>query len=79
MKEIGPVDMLINTAGVGAFDLAENISEEFIHEMIDINLKGTIFCTQEVVSQMKERNRGSVINIISTAGKQGSREAGESE
>ncbi len=70
-KEVGPVDLLINNAGIGSFDLAENISEESIHEMIDINLKGTIFCTQQVLSQMKARNQGCIINIVSTAGKQG--------
>ena len=67
-KEVGPIDILINNAGVGYFDLAENITEEQINQMIDINLKGTIFCTQQVLPGMKDRNLGSVINIISTAG-----------
>lgn len=70
-KDVGPVDILVNNAGLGYFDLAENILEEHIHEMIDINLKGTIFCTQQVLPTMKEKQAGSIINIISTAGVEG--------
>lgn len=70
-EEVGAIDLLINNAGVGCFDNAENLSEEDIHNMIDINLKGTIFCTQEVLSDMKKRNQGMIVNIVSTAGKEG--------
>ncbi|MGM7719502.1 SDR family oxidoreductase [Metabacillus sp. Hm71] len=70
-EEVGQIDLLINNAGVGVFDLAENISEESIHQMIDINLKGTIFCTQEVLNDMKKRNQGNIVNIVSLSGKRG--------
>jgi short-subunit dehydrogenase len=72
IKEVvGPVDLLINNAGLGVFDLAENIVEESVHNMIDINLKGTIFCTQAVLPDMKNRNRGIIVNVVSTAGVEG--------
>lgn len=64
----GQIDLLFNNAGVGSFDLAEELSEEDIHNMIDINLKGTIFCSQEVLKQMKTQNSGTIVNIVSTAG-----------
>lgn len=70
-ENLGTVDVLVNNAGVGMFDLAENLSEDAVHQMIDINLKGTIFCTQEILSDMKERNSGSILNIVSTAGLEG--------
>ncbi|MED4203531.1 SDR family oxidoreductase [Neobacillus mesonae] len=70
-EAVGPVDLLINNAGVGAFDLSENIGEESVHNMIDINLKGTIFCTQEVLPDMKQRNQGLIVNVVSTAGVEG--------
>ena len=69
--EFGSIQLLINNAGVGYFDNAENLSEDSVHQMIDINLKGTIFCTQEVLKGMKERNEGTIVNIVSTAGKEG--------
>lgn len=67
----GQIDLLINNAGLGIFDLVENIDTEATHDMIDINLKGTIFCTQEVIADMKERNEGTIVNIVSTAGVEG--------
>lgn len=71
-QETGPIHVLINNAGNGTFDLLENLEEQSIHDMIDINLKGTIFCTQEVITSMKKRNEGIIINIISKSGKRGS-------
>lgn len=70
-KEHGPVDILINNAGTGSFSLAETITEHQVDAMIDINLKGTIFCTQEVLPTMKENSNGMIVNIVSTAGKVG--------
>ncbi len=70
-ESLGSVNVLVNNAGIGVFDLAENITEDAIHQMIDINLKGTIFCTQEVLADMKENNSGSILNIVSTAGLEG--------
>lgn len=69
--EIGQIDILVNNAGVGAFELVEDISEEEIHQMIDINLKGTIFCTKAVLPSMKTRNEGNIVNVVSTAGVEG--------
>lgn len=66
--EVGNIDILINCAGVGHFDLAENISEQQVNAMIDINLKGTIFCTQEVLAPMKQKNQGYIVNVISMSG-----------
>lgn len=71
ISEVQPIDILINNAGLGFFDLAENLEAEQIDQMIDINLKGTIYCSQQVISSMKELDSGSIINITSTAGVQG--------
>ncbi|GEK92086.1 SDR family oxidoreductase [Alkalibacterium kapii] len=67
-EENGPIDILVNNAGVGVFDDAEKITNDAVDQMIDINLKGTIFCSQAVLSEMKERNTGTIIQVISTAG-----------
>ncbi|MGM8212251.1 SDR family oxidoreductase [Virgibacillus sp. W0430] len=70
-KERGQIDVLINNAGVGVFQLAEHLDKAAVDAMIDINLKGTIYCTQAVLSAMKERNEGTIVNVISTAGLEG--------
>lgn len=70
-QDVGSIEILINNAGLGVFDLAENIDENSIHQMIDINLKGTIFCTQAVLPELKKRNEGIIANVISTAGIEG--------
>ncbi|PAV28404.1 alcohol dehydrogenase [Virgibacillus profundi] len=70
-KDHGQVDILINNAGLGVFKLAEDIDNKAIDDMIDINLKGTIYCTQAVLPRMKEKNEGTIVNVISTAGLEG--------
>ena len=70
-EEVGPIDLLVNNAGTGIFALAEQIDEKSVHNMIDVNLKGTIFCSQAVLPNMKEKNKGIIANIVSTAGLEG--------
>lgn len=71
LKKQGEVNLLINNAGVGVFELAEHLEKHAIDDMIDINLKGTIYCTQAVLPRMKEKNGGTIVNVISTAGLEG--------
>ncbi|WP_085991008.1 SDR family oxidoreductase [Oceanobacillus senegalensis] len=66
----GSIDCLVNSAGVGIFKNLEELHEDEIVQMLDTNLKGTIFCTQEVLIGMKERNSGQIINIVSASGKE---------
>lgn len=73
MKKIqearGSIDCLINNAGVGVFKYFGDLKPKEIDQMIDTNLKGTIYCTQEVLAGMKEKNRGTIVNIVSASGK----------
>lgn len=70
-EEVGPIDILINSAGVIGLGLAVTLKEDDVHRMIDVNLKGTIFVTQAVLPSMKHRNQGIIANVISTAGQEG--------
>ncbi|MDT8860687.1 SDR family oxidoreductase [Alkalihalobacillus sp. MEB130] len=68
-EERDSIDCLVNNAGVGVFKCIEELTEEEINQMIDINLKGTIYCTQEVLTGMREKNKGTIVNIVSGSGK----------
>ena len=70
-SDIKKVDILINNAGLGIFGEVEKLKKKDIEQMINTNLKGTIFCTQAALKKMKKVNKGLIVNIISTAGKKG--------
>ncbi len=68
----GPIDILVNNAGslierVPLLDMAE----ERWDEVMDLNLKSALICSQAVASSMIERKTGSIINIVSIAGRNG--------
>jgi short-subunit dehydrogenase len=67
IKKYGSIDYLINNAGVGYFGSLESITLEQVNDIIDTNVKGTIFMTQALLPYIKER----ILNIISTAGLKG--------
>ena len=62
---------LINNAGVGHFGPVNSLSAQDIQEMFETNTLGTIYMTQAVLSLLKEKNEGLLMNIISTAGLKG--------
>ena len=67
-QDEGTIHRLVNCAGVGIFDLAENLGQDAVDAMIDTNLKGTIYPTQAVLPRMKRDNSGCIINVISLSG-----------
>lgn len=67
-KALGPIQILVNDAGIGKFVLLSEMSEEAWDEMIGIHLKGTFNCTKAVVQDMVDAKWGRVVNISSTAG-----------
>lgn len=71
LARIEKIDMLINNAGIGYFGNLQDLSVEEISQMIDTNIKGTIFMTKEVLPIFLEHQSGKIMNIISTAGLRG--------
>lgn len=68
--ELGPVDVLVNSAGLNVPQRAwKDVSPEGWQQVVDINLSGTFLCTRAVLAAMRERRQGLVINIASWAGR----------
>src|SRR5688500_9249362 len=75
VRELGPVDMLGNNAGIGQHLAIEEITPEHYQRMFDIHVKGSFFCGQAVIPGMKARRRGRIINISSIWGMVGANTA----
>lgn len=77
LAQLGSVDVLVNAAGTNAPRRAlEVLSSEDYHAMINTNLHGAYYCTQAFLPQMRSRRTGTIVNIVSDAGKQASPKAG---
>lgn len=69
----GPIDCLINNAGVMLLGHPETQSEDEWDTMIDINIKGLLYGIKYVAKSMKERQSGTIFNLGSTAGRKTSK------
>jgi ketoreductase len=69
----GPVDILVNNAGRSGGGVTADIKDELWFDVIDTNLNSVFRMTREVLTAggMREKSWGRVVNIASTAGKQG--------
>ena len=68
-NELGPVEILINCAGVMYYTLMKNLREEEWERTVEVNCKGAINCVGAVLPGMLERGRGHVVTISSDAGR----------
>lgn len=76
-QAFGEVGLLVNAAGTNAPRRAlEVLSLEDYHEMIDTNLHGAYFCVQAFLPAMRKMGLGTIVNIVSDAGKLASPKAG---
>jgi NAD(P)-dependent dehydrogenase (short-subunit alcohol dehydrogenase family) len=66
--ELGGVDILINSAGIGIFESVENMSPEDFRAVLETNLFSVFYCCHEAIPLMKQRGGGYIINISSLAG-----------
>ena len=64
-KELGPVDILFNNAGIQKRGPLETFEESVWREVIDINLTGAFLTSQQVVKGMIAQKSGKIINICS--------------
>jgi 3-oxoacyl-[acyl-carrier protein] reductase len=69
------IDILVNVAGGSARERASTVhgsSEEVIRHVLDVNLRGVIFCCRSVIGQMIDQGAGKVVNVASIVALQGS-------
>jgi 3-oxoacyl-[acyl-carrier protein] reductase len=70
-KQFGPVDCLVNNAGINRDVLLAFMSEEQWDEVINTNLRGTYLCSRKALLEMMRRESGSICNIVSPSGVRG--------
>jgi NAD(P)-dependent dehydrogenase (short-subunit alcohol dehydrogenase family) len=76
-SELGDIEVLVNAAGTNAPRRSlEVLSREDYRAILDANLNGAYYCVQAFLPGMRSRGRGSIVNVISDAGKVASPKGG---
>ncbi len=69
IKKWGTVDILVNNAGLMPLSFFKNNKIDEWERMIDVNLKGVIYCTSAVLPHMLQKESGHIVNMSSVAGR----------
>jgi NAD(P)-dependent dehydrogenase (short-subunit alcohol dehydrogenase family) len=68
-RQLGPVDVVVNNAGIMPVTALVDESDDSIKRQLDINVYGVIVGTQLAIERMRPRGSGHIVNIASQAGK----------
>lgn len=69
LKKWGTIDILVNNAGLQPLSFFKNLKVEEWDKMIDVNIRGVLYCTAAVITTMMNKNSGHIVNISSIAGR----------
>ncbi len=66
VEAAGPIDVLVNNAGIGMMGALEGTSMETVREVFETNTLGTIAMTQAMLPQFRQRRAGVIVNVTSS-------------
>jgi len=67
LKSCGPIDVLVNNAGIGLMGAFEATPMATVREVFETNTMGVMAMTQAVIPQFREQKSGMVVNVTSSA------------
>jgi NADP-dependent 3-hydroxy acid dehydrogenase YdfG len=69
LEKWGSIDILVNNAGLMPLSFFKSLKIDEWDRMIDVNIKGVLYSTASVISHMKEKKSGHIVNLSSVAGR----------
>lgn len=66
VEAAGPIDALVNNAGIGFLNAVEGTSMQHARDIFETNTLGTIAMTQAILPQFRERRSGVIVNVTSS-------------
>jgi NADP-dependent 3-hydroxy acid dehydrogenase YdfG len=71
VEQFGGIDILVANAGVGAYGPFLDLPADQLEEMIDVNVKGTLYAVRAVLPHLLESNAADIVTLASEAGRRG--------
>jgi NADP-dependent 3-hydroxy acid dehydrogenase YdfG len=69
VTQVGPVDVLVNSAGIASSAAVELMPMEEIRAMFETNVFGAVRMMQAVLTSLRERRAGAIVNVTSMMGR----------